>query len=214
MWAITWLTLRVSATGTLLSLLLGVPLGTFLGLSSFPGRRLALSLVNVGMGLPPVVAGLWVSLFLWRSGPLGRLELMYTPAAMAIAQAVIAAPIVTGLCAAAVQAVNPRLRLQILSLGASPTQMLWLLLREARLGLLAAVMAGFGAAVSEVGASMMVGGNVLGQTRVLTTATLMEVSRGHFDVAIALSVILMALAFGITAALTAVQQRGERRGPA
>lgn len=206
-WRVTWLTLRVSGTATLVSLVVGVPLGTFLALARFPGRRLALGAINTGMGLPPVVVGLWVSLFLWRSGPLGHLHLMYTPGAMIIAQAVIAVPMVTALSLAAVQQVDPRLHLQIMALGASRLQYLWLLWREARLSLLAAVMAGFGAVVSEVGASMMVGGNVVGSTRILTTATVLAVSRGQFDLAIALSVILMFLVFGVTLILTLIQQR-------
>lgn len=204
--AITWLTLKVSGTATLISVLLGVPVGVWLGLSSFRGRQLAVSLVNTAMGLPPVVVGLWVSLLLWRSGPLGALGLIFTPAAMVIAQAVIASPIVAGLTMAAVQHIRYDLRLQILALGASPLQYVWLLLREARYSVLAAVMAGFGGVVSEIGASMMVGGNIKGYTRVLTTATVMEVSRGNFDIALALTVILMTLAYAITLILTLAQQ--------
>lgn len=204
---ITALTLKVSGTATASSVLIGVPLGVFLVLSAFPGRKLAISLVNLGMGLPPVVVGLWVSLFLWRSGPLGFLQLQYTPTAMIIAQAVIASPIVTGFTVAAVGQLNPKIRLQILALGASRLQLLWLLIREARIGLLAAVMAGFGGVVSEIGASQMVGGNIYGYTRVLTTATVMEVSKGNFDVAISLSIILLLLAYGVTFILTVLQQR-------
>ncbi len=206
-WRITWRTFQVSGTATLLSVAMGIPLGVLLALRVFPGRKLVVSLVNTGMGLPPTVVGLWVSIFLWRSGPFGRLGLMYTPTAMVIAQSVIAMPIVTGLTMAAVQQVNPKLRLQLLALGASPGQFLWLLLRETRLALLAAVMAGFGGVVSEVGASMMVGGNVKGYTRVLTTATVMEVSKGNFELAIAISLILVALAYAVTLALTLAQQR-------
>jgi tungstate transport system permease protein len=165
-------------------------------------------MVNLGMGLPPVVVGLWVSLFLWRSGPLGFLHLQYTPAAMIIAQAIIAMPIVTGFTIAAVGQLNPKIRLQILALGASRLQLLLLLVREARIGLLAAVIAGFGGIISEVGASMMVGGNIYGYTRVLTTATVMEVNKGNFDVAISLSIILLILAYGVTFVLTYLQQRG------
>ena len=204
---ITALTLKVSGTATAVSVIIGVPLGIFLALSVFPGRNLTVSLVNLGMGLPPVVVGLWVSLFLWRSGPLGFLQLQYTPAAMVIAQAIIASPIVTGFTIAAVGQLNPKIRLQILALGASRLQLIWMMIREARIGLLAAVMAGFGGVVSEVGASMMVGGNIYGYTRVLTTATVMEVSRGNFDVAISLSVILLLLAYGVTIILTVLQQR-------
>ncbi len=203
---VTLLTLRVSGTATLVSVLIGVPLGAVLALGRFPGRNFLVSLANFGMGLPPVVVGLWVSIFLWRSGPLGAFNIIYTPLAIIIAQAVIASPIVTSFTLAAIQQINPRLRLQLLALGANPMQMLWSLVKEARLGLLAAVMAGFGGVVSEVGASMMVGGNIKGMTRVLTTATVMEVNKGNFDVAIALSVILLLLAYGVTALLTALQQ--------
>ncbi len=204
---VTWLTLRVSGMATLISVLIGVPLGTLLALTRFPGRNFLVSLSNFGMGLPPVVVGLWVSIFLWRSGPFGALRLIYTPVAIVIAQAVIASPIVISFTLAAIQQINPRIRLQLLALGASRLQMLWSLVKEARMGLLAAVMAGFGGVVSEVGASMMVGGNIKGETRVLTTATVMEVNKGNFDVAIAISVILLLLAYSVTAALTALQQR-------
>ena len=207
---ITWLSLQISGLATLLSLLLGIPAGVCLALTRFPGRQLLVALVNTGMGLPPVVVGLFVSIFLWRSGPLGPLGLLYTPTAIVIAQLVIAAPIVTGLTIAAMQQLNPRLRLQLLALGASRWQLLWLLMREARLPLLAAVMAGFGGVISEVGASMMVGGNLLEQTRVLTTATVLETDKGNFDVAIALSLILLALVFGVNYLLTWIQQRGRR----
>jgi tungstate transport system permease protein len=198
---ITWLSIKVSGSATLLSLLVGIPAGVTFALARFPGRGLLIALVNTGMGLPPVVVGLFVSIFLWRSGPFGLLELLYTPTAIVIAQFIIAAPIVTGLTVAAMQQLNPRLRLQLVALGASRWQMLWLLMREARLPLLAGV-------ISEVGASMMVGGNLLGQTRVLTTATVLETGKGNFDVAIALSVILLILVFGVNYLLTWVQQRG------
>ncbi|MBF8298377.1 MAG: ABC-type tungstate transport permease protein [candidate division NC10 bacterium] len=205
---IALLSLQVSGTATLLSLLVGIPLGTVLALTRFPGRNFAMSLVNTGMGLPPVVVGLFVTIFLWRSGPLGLLELLYTPTAIVIAQLVIAAPIVTGLTVAAVQQLNPRLRLQLVGLGASRLQVVWLLLKEARLPLLAAVMAGFGAVISEIGAAIMVGGNIYRQTRVLTTATVLETSKGNFDMAIALSLLLLLLAFAVNWALTWIQQRG------
>lgn len=208
LWRITWLTLRVSGTATLISVLLGVPVGVFLALTRFRGRGLLVSLINTGMGMPPVVAGLTVSILLWRYGPLGQLRLMYTPTAMVVAQCLIAAPLVTGFTLAGIQQLNPKLPYQILALGASRWQLFWLLIREARLSILAAVMAGFGGVISEVGASMMVGGNILGQTRVLTTATVMEVSKGNFDVAIALSIILMLLVWAVTYALTWLQQRG------
>jgi tungstate transport system permease protein len=203
---ITWLSLKLSATATVLSLVLGIPLGTLLALVRFPGRGLAIALVNTGMGLPPVVVGLFISILLWRSGPFGALELLYTPSAIVLAQFVIAAPLVIGLTLAAVQQIPERFRLQMQALGASRGQLLWVLVREARLGLLAALMAGFGAVISEVGASLMVGGNIRGETRVLTTATVLETGKGNFDVAIALSVILLGLTFLVNWVLTALQQ--------
>jgi len=205
---ITLLSLQVSGIATLLSLLLGIPLGTIIGLTRFPGRGIIVSLVNTGMGLPPVVVGLFVSIFLWRSGPLGVLGLLYTPTAIVIAQFIIAFPVVTGLTMAGMQQIDPKLRLQLLGLGASRIQLLFLLLREARLSLLAAIMAGFGAVISEIGASMMVGGNILRYTRVLTTATVLETSKGNFDMAIAFSMILLTITFLINWTLTAIQQRG------
>jgi tungstate transport system permease protein len=210
-WQITALSLRVSGLATLISLVIGLPLGTWLALGDFRGRSFLLSLVNTGMALPPVVVGLLVSISLWRSGPLGFLNIIYTPTAIVIAQTVIAAPVVTGLTAAALQQLNPRLRLQLLGLGASQMQVVLALWREARLPLLAALMAGFGSVISEVGASMMVGGNIRGQTRVLTTAIVLETGRGEFGPAIALSILLLLLAYAITLALTWIQQRGVRR---
>ena len=204
---ITLLSLQISGIATLLSLVVGIPLGTLFALARFPGRNVVISLVNTGMGLPPVVVGLFVSIFLWRSGPLGALELLYTPTAIVIAQFIIAAPIVTGLTLAAVQQIPPEFRLQMLGLGASRIQMLRVLMREARLPMLAALMAGFGGVISEVGASIMVGGNIRGHTRVLTTATVLETSKGNFDIAIALSLILLGITFLVNWALTWIQQR-------
>ena len=163
------------------------------------------------MAFPPVVVGLFVTIFLWRSGPLGFLEILYTPTAMIIAQAIIATPIVTGISMAAIQQLPGNLRLQILALGATRFQMLWILMKEARLPLLAAVMAGFGGVISEIGASIMVGGNIKGYSRVLTTATVMETSRGNFEIAIALSVILLLFVFLINAILTQIQQQERPR---
>jgi tungstate transport system permease protein len=204
---IALLSLLVSGSATLLSLAIGVPLGSVLGLVRFPGRRFLISLINTGMGLPPVVVGLIVSIFLWRNGPLGILHILYTPSAMVIAQFIIAMPIVAGFTMAATQSLDPKLRLQILSLGASRVQLVWILLKEARLPLLAAIMAGFGAVISEVGASMMVGGNIFGQTRVLTTALVGENGKGNFAYAIALSAILIVLVYLVNFILTMIQQR-------
>src|SRR5216110_932490 len=206
-WAILLLSLQVSASSTLISLVLGIPAGAALALLRFPGRTLVVSAVNAGMGLPPVVVGLFVTLLLWRSGPLGAWEILYTPAAIVLAQAVIAAPIVMGITLAAVQNVPEKFRLQLLALGASRTQMVGVVLREARLPMLAAVMAGFGGIISEIGASMMVGGNIKGQTRTLTTAMVLETGKSNFELAIGLSLLLLALVFGVNWTLTAVQQR-------
>jgi tungstate transport system permease protein len=207
-WEIMLRSLFVSGTATLVSLLLGVPAGMALGLSRFRGRTLLLGLVNTGMGLPPVVVGLVTVILLWRTGPLGDLHLLYTWKALVLAQAVLSVPVIAGFTAAGMQSLNPRLRLQLLGLGASRVQMLWLLVRESRLLLLAAVMAGFGAAVSEVGASMQVGGNIQGRTRILTTSIVLESGRGNFDIALALGIILLTLTFAVTLALTVLQQRG------
>src|SRR5581483_6708919 len=173
----------------------------------FPGRGFVLALVNTGMGMPPVVAGLVIAILLWRTGPLGQLRLLYTPTAIVIAQVALSLPIVVGLSAAAVQQLNPRLRLQILALGATRMQYLWLLVREARLPLVAAVMAGFGAVISEVGAAMMVGGNIQGQTRVLTTAIVLETSKGEFGLALALGGWLVGLALLVNLAAMRLQGR-------
>lgn len=205
------LSLKISCSATLLSLLIGLPVGTVVALADFPAKRLVVSLINTSMGLPPVVVGLFVTLMLWRSGPFGFLDILYTPVAMVIAQSLIATPIVTGITVAAIQALPENLKLQVLALGATRRQMIMILIREARLPLLAAIMAGFGGVISEVGASMMVGGNIRGETRVLTTATVMETSRGNFDMALALSFILLLIAFGITSLLTLIQQRERPR---
>lgn len=212
-WSITWRSLQISGAATLISLLIGMPLGIALALARFPGRGTTVALINTGMGLPPVVVGLFISIFLWRSGPLGFLELIYTPTAMVIAQVIIAFPIVAGLTMASFQALDPKLALQLLGIGASKPQLLWLLCKEAKLPLLAAVMAGFGGVISEVGASMMVGGNIRGQTRVLTTATVLETGKGNFEIAIALGLILLALTFAINLLLTRIQQQQQLRWP-
>ncbi|MBJ6801373.1 ABC transporter permease [Geomonas propionica] len=208
---IALLSLKVSGLATLFSLVIGLSVGTLVALTSFPGKKILVSVVNTGMGLPPVVVGLFVSIMLWRNGPLGYLELLYTPTAIVIAQTVIATPIVMGVTIGAMQNLPANLRLQILALGATRVQMVWMLIKEARLPLMAGVMAGFGGVISEVGASIMVGGNVRGYTRVLTTATVMETGRGNFDMAIALSVILLLFCFAVNYILTYIQQRERPR---
>lgn len=208
---IALLSLKVSGLATLFSLVIGLSAGTLVALSSFPGKKVLVSVVNTGMGLPPVVVGLFVSILLWRNGPLGYLELLYTPSAIIIAQTVIATPIVMGVTIGAMQNLPANLRLQILALSATRAQLVWMLIKEARLPLMAGVMAGFGGVISEVGASIMVGGNVRGYTRVLTTATVMETGRGNFDMAIALSVILLLFCFAVNYILTYIQQRERPR---
>jgi tungstate transport system permease protein len=204
---ITWLSLKVSGIATLISLLIAAPIGVLLALVRFPGRRLSITMVNTGMGLPPVVVGTVVSLMLFRHGPLGFMHLFLTARGIILAQVIIAMPLVCGFTLAAIGGLDERVRLQLLALGASRLQLLWLLMREARLGLLAAVMAGFGAVISEVGATIAVGGNIKDQTRTLTGAIVLENGRGEFDQAIALSIILMALIFAVNLVLTLAQQR-------
>ena len=207
--SVLWMTIHVSGTATVCSVVLGAPLGIWLALREFRGKQFFSGVLNFGMGLPPVVIGLFVSLILWRYGPLGDLGLMYTPTAMIIAQTIIAAPIIAGLSFAAILGINPKLRLQLISLGATPWQASRLLIREARMGLMAAVIAGFGRVISEVGASMMVGGNIKGQTRVLTTATVMEVGKGNYETAAATSIILLVGAFAVVMLLTWLQHGGK-----
>lgn len=207
---IVLLSLRVSGSALLLGVVIGLPIGVGVGLSRFRGRRIVVALIYTGFALPPVVVGLFVYMLLSRSGPAGQLDLLFTPAAMILAQAVLAAPYVAGISLAAVQAVPSDIRLQARALGASRMRALVTHLAEARLGLVAAVVAGFGAVISEVGAVMMVGGNIAGETRVMTTAIVLETRRGNLATAMALGLILLVLAFVVNAALTRLQQGGAR----
>lgn len=200
--------LVTSGTATLLSIVTGVPLGAALGLGRFRGRGILLSLANTGMGLPPVVVGLFVAVFVWRSGPLGQLEWFCTRQAMITAQYLLAAPTVVGLTAVAMQSIDPLLRLQLSALGATRLQAVVILLRESRLLILTAVMAGFGAVISEIGASLMTGCNIKGDTQILTTAIVFEVNKGQFGAAFALAFVLLGLIFAVNAATTWAQQRG------
>lgn len=202
--------LAVSGLALGIALVIGVPLGGVIAMTRFHGRRLVVAGVNTGMAAPPVVVGLFVSLFLTRNGPFGEFRLLYTNWAMVIAQVVIALPIVTGLSLAALQQLDPGLRQQITALGAGRFQAFRLQLREIRVALLATVMAAFGAIISEVGAVMMVGGNIRGQTQVLTGAIVQETRIGRFSVAIALAIILVGLAFSANFVLTVIQQQGRR----
>jgi tungstate transport system permease protein len=207
LWPVVGLSLRVTGTALLLSALAGIPLGTWLGQARCRGRRLLAALVYTGMGLPPVVVGLAVYLLLSRSGPLAFLGWLFTPWAMVLAQAVLALPVVAGLTLSAVAAVPPELALQVRALGASPRQARRAVLREARAGVLVALAAAFGRILAEVGAALMVGGNIQGHTRVLTTAIVLETSKGEFAVALALAGWLLALALAVNAAILALQGR-------
>lgn len=195
LWSIIALSLWVSGVALLLSAIAGVPLGAWIGLRSFPGRRLITTLIYTGMGLPPVVVGLVIYLLLSRAGPLGALGWLFTPRAMIAAQTVISLPLVVGLTMTAVEGVGADLRTQLRALGATPAQIARAVLWEARSGMLVALVAGFGSIISEVGAVMLVGGNIEGATRVLTTAIVLETRKGAFDQALALAFVLLGLTF-------------------
>ncbi len=201
------LSLIVSGSAVFISLFLGIPAGVLLAMKDFQGKKIIISLINTGMGLPPVVVGLFVTVLFWRSGPLGFTKILYTPYAMVIAQFIIAFPIVAGLSMSAVQQLDRNIYIQTMALGASKWQVFIVVLKEARLPLLAAVMAGFGGIISEVGSVMMVGGNIKHQTRVLTTAIVMETNKGNFDMAFALAAILLLLTFLVNLILTIIQQK-------
>jgi len=207
LFAIARLSLAVSLLATAAAVLAGVPLGSWIAIKKFPLKKPLIALINTGMGLPPVVAGLVVMLFLSRSGPLGFLDWLYTPAGMILVQFIIALPIITALSVSAMQGVDPGFYRQVLTLGASDRQAMFICLRELRLAVLAAVIAGFGRLVAEVGAVMIVGGNIRHQTRMLTTATVMETKMGNFDTAIALGLILLTLSFAVNFGLTLLQQK-------
>jgi tungstate transport system permease protein len=200
LWEIVRLSLYVTGVALLLSTLIGIPVGAFMGLNRFPGRSLAMVLLYTGMGFPPVVIGLFVYLMLSRNGPFGALNnafipALFTPGAMIIAQTIISFPLVAGFTMAAVLGVDPNLRQQVRALGATSWQTTLAILMEARIGVLVSVIAGFGGIISEVGAVMLVGGNIEGKTRVLTTAIVLETRKGNFDLAIALGLILLGLTF-------------------
>ena len=210
-WTIIRQSLLISVSATLASTALGVPIGAWLAYASFRGRGVVLAIFNTGFGLPPVVVGLILSILLLRHGPLGFLNLRFTPGAMMVGQFILSLPIIINLTVVALQQINPKLRLQIAALGASRWQTLWLLGREIRLPLLVAYMAGFGAVVSEVGASQMLGGNLPGSTRVLTTAIVMETGMGHYDRAMAYGIVLLLLVGIVVGLLTWAQQNDGHR---
>jgi ABC-type tungstate transport system substrate-binding protein len=195
------LSLLVSILATVLSTICGVPMGVLLAVRDFRGRGLLNALVNTGLGLPPVVVGLVVSIFLWRTGPFGALQLIYTPAAMVVAQFIVAAPIATAFTRAAVEAIESEQIDALRVSGAAGVILGRELVRAAYPGVVLAIAAAFGRAIAEVGASLMVGGNIASQTRVLTTAIALETSRGAFAQAIALGMVLLGLAFLVNLAL-------------
>jgi tungstate transport system permease protein len=211
LYEVIWLSLLIAGVSLLCSSLVGIPLGAFLGLKRFPGRRLMMALLYTGMGFPPVVIGLFVYLMFSRSGPFGALGWLFTPRAMSVAQTIIAFPLVAGFTMAAVMSVNPNLRQQLRALGATDWQATMAILMEARVGVIVSMAAGFGAVISEVGAVMLTGGNIAGKTRTLTSAIILETQKGNFDLAIALGIILLILAFCTNLAMTHLQGRDINR---
>ncbi|MCJ7706771.1 MAG: ABC transporter permease [Anaerolineales bacterium] len=207
LWSIVVLTFEVTGMALAISAILGIPVGALIALARFPGRRWAVALIYTGMGLPPVVVGLAVYLLLSRSGPLGDLGWLFTPAAMVVAQTVIAVPLVVGLTMTSIESLDPQLRLQVRALGADQNQEMRALLAESRQGVVAAMVAGFGSIISEVGAAMLVGGNIEGQTRILSTAIVLETRQGEFGLALALGGVLLSLTFLVNALLMRLQNR-------
>jgi tungstate transport system permease protein len=205
------LSLYVAGVSLFFSTLVGIPIGAFLGLARFPGRRLVMALLYTGMGFPPVVIGLFVYLMLSRSGPFGQLGWLFTPRAMSVAQMIISFPLVAGFTMAAVMSVNPNLRPQLRALGATDWQATVAMLMEARVGVIVSMAAGFGAVISEVGAVMLTGGNIAGKTRTLTSAIILETQKGNFDLAIALGIILLLLSFMANLVMTRLQGRDINR---
>jgi tungstate transport system permease protein len=201
------LSLRVSGIATIIAVVVGMPIGAYVGAHRFTGRTTAVALIHTGLAFPPVVVGLFVFLFLARGGPAGNLDLLFTPSAMIVAQALLAAPYVAAITLSSVQSVPDDVPLQARALGATKLRAFYMQVREARLGLIAAVAAGFGSVISEVGAVMMVGGNIEGRTRVMTTAIVVETRKGNFSTALTLGFVLLAVSFTVNFMLTRAQQR-------
>ena len=208
LFGIIFLSLKVSGSALLIATTIGLPVGALLGLKRFPGRDLVISSMNTLMGLPPVVVGLFVYLLLSRKGPLGFMGLLYSPTAMVVAQTILALPIVTALCHSAIVNVDPIIRQAARTLGATPNQETLTVIREARYGIFSAVIAAFGRVMAEVGSILIVGGNIAGYTRVMTTTIALETDKGNFELALALGIILLAISFVINAVLHGVQKRG------
>src|SRR4030042_1143427 len=208
LWRIIFLSIQVSGTALVLATVLGIPLGAWLALRRVPLKGLWISLLNTGMGLPPVAAGLFLYLFFSRSGPLGFMELLYTPGAMIIAQCFLALPIVASLSQAAIAQVDPVIGQAAVTLGATPLQESLAVIKEGRYAILAGVMAGLGRVMAEVGAILIVGGNIVGYTRVMTTTIALETDKGNFELALALGIILLTISLIINMFLYVIQRKG------
>lgn len=209
---IIMLSVKVSGSALVLSTLMGLPAGAFLALKKFPMKGLTVSVLNTFMGLPPVVVGLFVYLLLSRSGPLGFMSLLYTPAAMVVAQTILAFPIVSSLSHSAIVSVDPVIKQASMTLGATPFQVSLAVIKEARYGIVSGVIAALGRVMAEVGAILIVGGNIAGYTRVMTTTIALETDKGNFELALALGIILLTISLGINSALHVVQKKGTCRG--
>ncbi|MBM4444411.1 MAG: ABC transporter permease subunit [Chloroflexi bacterium] len=204
---IAWRSLRVSAASTVLAALICIPLGGLISFRSFRGKRLLINVIQTFYSVPTVCVGLFVFLMLSRAGPLGGLGLLFTPSAMVVGQALLITPIMLGLTISALSSVDKNIRDTTLSLGASERQAIWAIIKEARFAISAAIVLGFGRAISEVGVAMMVGGNIRGFTQILTTAIADEANQGNVELALALGVILLAIALVVTLGVNLVQQR-------
>lgn len=212
LFSIILLSLRVSGSALLVSTAIGLPLAALLAFGRFPLRGFMVNLLNTFMGLPPVVVGLLVYLLLSRSGPLGFLALLYTPSAMIFAQTLLALPIVASLSHSALLSVDPLIRQVARTLGATPSQVSLTIIREARYGIMSGVMAAFGRVMAEVGAILIVGGNIAGYTRVMTTTIALETDKGNFELALALGVILLGISLSVNLALNIVRKKGLGEG--
>ena len=208
LFGIIFLSLKVSGLALVMATLFGLPTGAILGLSRFPGQSASVSVMNTLMGLPPVVVGLFVYLLLSRKGPLGFMGLLYSPPAMILAQTILAFPIVASLCHSAIVNVDPIIRQAATTLGATPGQVTITIIREARYGIMSSVIAAFGRVMAEVGAILIVGGNIAGYTRVMTTTIALETDKGNFELALALGIILLSISFVINVLLHVIQRKG------
>jgi len=203
----TWVSLKVSSIAIIFASIVGIPIGILIGSNEFKGKRTTITLFNTMMALPTVVVGLFVFSFISRKGALGVLGLLFTPTAMAIGQFIIATPIIIALSISAVQGIDPRVRITAITLGASSYQVVITIMREARFAIIAAIIAGFGRIIGEVGSAMMLGGNIRGYTRSITTAIALETSKGEFTLGLALGIILLTVALSINIMLRYLQQK-------